>query len=199
MTLPTAYLAPISWYQAYLSEQAEIEIFESFPKRTLRNRCLIVGTNGVQTLTVPVERADSKQLTKDVKIAYQTRWQHQHLNALISAYRHTPFFDYLFDLFEPAYLTHFTYLIDLNEALHTTVMKCLTLNLSLNEQYHYTTEWRGLSNIDRVFEQGSGGNDNRRAPAYYQIFADRHGFQPNLSIIDLLFNEGTEAVRTLRC
>ena len=109
LILPTAYLAPISWYSRLLRtngaargtatapDGAMIEQWETFPKQTLRNRCQIAGPNGIQMLTVPVCHCESKQYTKEVKINYQSHWQHLHLMALRSAYRHTPYYVYLID------------------------------------------------------------------------------------------------------
>ncbi len=180
MILPTAYLPPISWYHALFAEQCEVEIWESFEKQTLRNRCRIMGPNGVQTLTVPVEKCEHKQLTKDVKIVRQSKWQHEHRHALTSAYKNTPFFDYYADFFLPLYEKHYTFLVDWNEALHDVVAWLL---LQREFPLCYTQQWKGveLSPIEP------------RKP-YYQIFADKQGWQPDLSIVDLLFNMGPESL-----
>ena len=184
MTLPTAYLAPISWYRAFLhADKAEAEVLESFPKQTLRNRCMIAGTNGVQTLSIPVEHCESKQLTRDVRIAYREPWQHRHWMALVSAYRHTPFFDYMADDFAPFYEKRTTFLVDFNMALHGVVCKWLQTDKTLA----LGSKWSGDKNLDRYFEQQSP------LPPYYQIFAAKTGFAENLSIIDLIANIGTEA------
>ena len=101
MILPTTYLGSVDWYKQYLSNPSDvmIEVMESFPKQTYRNRCTISQPVGERleakgrellTLSVPVKRADSKQLTRDVEISYQQRWQHQHWIALMSAYKRTP-------------------------------------------------------------------------------------------------------------
>ncbi len=199
--LPTAFLAPLSWYRLFLhhltalsdtaaAEAPVVEVCESFEKQTMRNRCRIAGPNGVQTLTVPVEHSESKQLTRDVKISYRTRWQHQHLMALRSAYRHTPFYDYLADAIVEVYDREFTFLVDLNEAMHEAVVGML-----LHERHlpplRRTTWWQGRD-VNSAFV------DSENIQPYYQIFATRQGFQPNLSIVDLLFNIGPEAILYLR-
>ena len=190
LTLPVSYLAPVSWYKAFLSEPSPmIEVCESFPRSTLRNRCVIAGTNGVQTLTVPVCKAQSKQLTRDVQVSYQSNWQHQHWQALVSAYRHTPYFDYLADMFEPLYQKQTKYLVDLNAAFHEVVMYIL---LQDKRSYNLTTDWQEDTDIDRYFDTAEDVKE------YYQIFADKQGFQPNLSVADLLFNMGREGERWLK-
>ena len=92
MVLPTAYLPPLSYLQALMSEPVTIEQMETFEKQTFRNRCLIRDAKGeLVRLTVPVGKVEHKQLTRDIQISYQTRWQHQHWITLVSAYQHTPY------------------------------------------------------------------------------------------------------------
>ncbi len=200
--LPTAYLGPISYYQALYAATSPqggirgglVEAWESFPKQTLRNRCRIAGANGVQILSIPVRKSESKQFTKDVQISYQAAWQHQHWHALRSAYEHTPFFAYYADYFRPFYEKKYTYLLDLNMELHNVVMSLLHNTVPTDNKLSpprgswrgLTDTWSGDKNLDRYFI-------GTTVP-YHQIFADKHGFQENLSIVDLLFNLGTEAL-----
>ncbi len=192
--MPTAYLAPISYYRALFAtcrdaiHGVSIEAWESFPKQTLRNRCHIAGANGVQTLSIPVCKSESKQYTKDVQISYQAAWQHQHWHALRSAYEHTPFFTYYADYFRPFYEQKYTYLLDFNMGLHEVVMALLRNQepRAKSQDVLITETWSGDKQLDRHF-------DGTVKP-YHQIFADKHGFQDNLSIVDLLFNMGNEAL-----
>lgn len=167
--LPTAYLASVDWYRRYRAAEGDVqvEVMESFPKQTCRNRCTITTPDGPLTLTVPVKRSETKQLTRDVEISYQTRWQHRHWISLVSAYKRTPYFDYYMDYFRPFYERETKYLIDLNEALHG-----LIVSLMHNEppsHAHYTalprtTDWGacgleacfgdGRSILDALFEYG---------------------------------------------
>ena len=169
--LPTTYLGSVDWYKQYLSHltAAKIEVMESFPKQTYRNRCTITTPDGLLTLSVPVKRADSKQLTRDVEISYQQRWQHQHWIALMSAYKRTPYFDYYADFFRPFYEKETKYLVDLNEGLHDVIVRLMTNNVAMgNGQWaigeNRTSDWQGLdlepcfgngrSIIDMLFEYG---------------------------------------------
>ncbi len=200
LILPTAYLGPISYYRALCSTCRDaihcvsIEGWESFPKQTLRNRCRIAGANGVQTLSIPVCKSESKQYTKDVQISYQTAWQHQHWNALRSAYEHTPFFTYYADYFRPFYEQKYTYLLDFNMGLHEVVMALLRNQepRAKSQDILITETWSGDKQLDRYFEGDAINGVSTRE--YHQIFADKHGFQDNLSIVDLLFNMGNEAL-----
>ena len=141
MTLPTAYLAPEEWYRLWYegkcrtardsigaSPVLQIEVMESFPKQTYRNRCTITTPDGPLTLTVPVKHSERKQLTRDVEISYQKHWQHQHWIALVSAYKRTPYFDYYMDYFRPFYEKETKFLLDLNEGLHEVVVGLLQNN-----------------------------------------------------------------------
>ena len=174
MVLPTTYLGSEDWYKLYFTNPFDIaiEVMESFPKQTYRNRCTITTPDGPLTLTVPVKRADSKQLTRDVEISYQQRWQHQHWIALTSAYKRTPYFDYYADFFRPFYERETKFLVDLNEGLHEVIVDLLNNNASpivnkdninnscaaptlrlTKSNILYTTNWIGL-NLEPCFGNG---------------------------------------------
>lgn len=134
MILPTAYLAPLSWYQALhhakdKSEEVVIEVMESFKKQTYRNRCLIRDyQNREITLSIPVKKVEHKQITRDVEISYEQHWQHQHWMALKSAFGKTPYWDYYSDMLFPFYQHPTRWLIDLNEGLHEVIEKLIQNN-----------------------------------------------------------------------
>ncbi len=163
MVLPIAYLAPREWYSAYMRnpEAVEIEAMESFEKQTYRNRCSIRANgrmaNGERiVLTVPVKKVEHKQLTRDIEISYQSRWQHQHWISLTSAYRHTPYFDYYADYLRPMYERETKWLWDLNSELHETIMALLEgrqPSAISHQAYRATTEWRG-EDLNRWFGDG---------------------------------------------
>ena len=169
MTLPIAYMAPKDWYKTYLAnpEEVEIEGLESFEKQTFRNRCLISTPDGPLTLSVPVKKVEHKQLTRDIEISYQSHWQHQHWISLVSAYKHTPFFDYYAEFFKPFYERETKWLWDLNNGLHETIMHLLLNSPKHVEGFTYkpTAEWQnnelnrffgdGQSILDVLFEYGN--------------------------------------------
>ena len=170
MVLPTTYMGSAEWYRQFLANPSavQIEVMESFPKQTYRNRCTITTPDGALTLSVPVKRADSKQLTRDVEISYQQRWQHQHWIALVSAYKRTPYFDYYADFFRPFYEKETKFLVDLNEGLHEVIVRLMANKAMGNRQWaigeNRTTDWQGLdlepcfgngqSILDMLFEYG---------------------------------------------
>ena len=172
--LPTTYIGPIEWYRRYLTNPSavQIEVMESFPKQTYRNRCTIATPDGPLTLTVPVKRVDSKQFTRDVEISYQKRWQHQHWIALVSAYKRTPYFDYYADFFRPFYEQETRFLVDFNEKIHEVIIRLIANDeprIKSQEQRLITTvDWAG-QDLESTFGNGQ-------------------------SILDILFEYGPESV-----
>ena len=174
MILPTTYMGSAEWYRQFLANPStvQIEVMESFPKQTYRNRCTITTPDGSLTLSVPVKRADSKQLTRDVEISYQQRWQHQHWIALVSAYKRTPYFDYYADFFRPFYEKETKFLVDLNEGLHDVIIRLMANRepgaKNQEQRLITTTDWSGLD-LEPCFGNGQ-------------------------SILDILFEYGPESV-----
>lgn len=155
LLLPTSYFAPTAWYKAFLSEPSMIEVCESFPKQTYRNRCMIASPNGEVMLSVPVCKVESKQMTRDVRISYQQHWQHQHKIALVSAYKRTPYFDYYQDYLLPLYDKQFKYLKDLNDACHSVVMSLMQNHPPMQTQsLPATDDWQN-KDIDQHWGNGS--------------------------------------------
>ena len=171
MILPTAYLPPRSYMEALMSEPATIEQMESFEKQTFRNRCLVRDAKGeIVRLTVPVGKVEHKQLTRDIQISYQTRWQHQHWITLVSAYQHTPYFLYFADYLRPFYEKEYKWLLDLNDEMNATLVALLKKERPL------------IDNRQSIIE-------NRTADWSGQIWTDKHPWQTELSILDSLFDE----------
>ena len=193
--LSTAYLAPIQYYSKLASfDEIYIETQENYPKQTYRNRCLIASANGVQALSVPVEKPETlKAPTRDIRISGHGNWRHLHWNALISAYNMSPFFEYYADDFCPFYEKEYKYLIEYNEALQSTICSLLDINPRIMHTKKYEPSIK--NDFRNVIDPRHPLTDNTFTPRpYYQVFRDRHGFIPNLSIIDLLFNMGPESI-----
>ena len=149
--------------QALMSEPATIEQMETFEKQTFRNRCLLkVQSDKVQStkdnlirLTVPVKKVEHKQLTRDIEISYQTRWQHQHWITLVSTYQHTPYFMYFADYLKPFYEREYRWLIDLNDELNATIASLLRrqrpqkVESQQSKVESRTQDWSGLTWTDK--------------------------------------------------
>lgn len=193
------YLAPIPIYtHLYKCDALVINGDEPFVKQTFRNRAVIATENGMQNLTIPVIHDGGRTAMRDVRISEHGNWRHQHWNAIVSAYRKSPFFDYYADDFAHFYEERDGFLMDFNLRLHDVISGLLGLDRNLrvidNENkaeniidLRHIAEPKALTNIE-----------NYTAQPYYQVFAQRNGFIPNLSIVDLLFNMGPEGLIVLR-
>ncbi|MDR3193803.1 MAG: WbqC family protein [Tannerella sp.] len=198
--LSSAYLAPVQYYAKLFShDTAYVETAENYLKQTYRNRCLIAGANGVLALTVPVVKpATEKCLTKDIRLSDHGRWRHLHWQALVSAYGQSPFFEYYRDDLAPFYAGRpFDFLFDFNEALRQHICEWIDLSSDVRYTSHYAPD------VPNDFREAlrpkhPGADRTFRPHPYYQVFREKHGFLPNLSIVDLLFNMGPETVCVLQ-
>ena len=174
------------------SGEVMIEQYDNYVKQTYRNRCVIAGPNGTQTLTIPVEKPNNhKCLMRDLRISDHGNWRHLHWNALESSYGKSPFFEYYEDDLRPFYTeSKWAFLVDFNEEITHTILSLLDMEVTIQRSEHYME-----SNLARWAEP----HYVQELPSqpYYQVFSQRHGFLPNLSIVDLLFNMGPEAILTL--
>ena len=192
---PTAYLPSIEYISLFLkAEDASIELFETYQKQSCRTRTNVMTANGIQTLTIPVIKTNGNHtLTKDIEISYKESWQQIHLRCLESAYRKSAYFDYYFPYFEKIYKQKFNTLVELNEFCLKTILKIM----KVKKDYSYTTDFERIVDENDYRISLSKGTNKIEMKPYYQVFADRHGFIPNLSIVDLLFNEGPNSIHNL--
>lgn len=187
------YLAPIEYYsKLFRAEKAIIEINDNYQKQSYRNRCNILGANGVMSLSIPIEKPQTvKCAMKDIRIAEHGNWRHLHWNAIISAYNSTPFFDYYEDDFRPFYEKKHRFLHDFNDELRQLICRFIGIETPVTFSESYINET--ISKLDfRETIHPKRPSDFSTKP-YYQVFGEKHGFLTNLSIIDLLFNMGNES------
>lgn len=199
--LPCTYLGPVHYFAKFLQGNIFIEQHDSYIKQSYRNRCVIVAANGPETLSVPVLKPSGKTATtRDVRIDNNRSWRQQHWRALVSAYNSTPFFEYYADDFVKFYEKATTFLMDLNLSL----LDCVLENTGVDKQYNltecYSKEFNGtdLREILHPKQQHTLLDTTYREVLYYQVFATKHGFVRNASIIDLLFNCGPESLLILK-
>ena len=212
--LQTTYFGPIQWYQKlYRYDHCLIEQHDSFHKQTYRNRCIIATANGLQALTVPVEHPTPitqhpSPITKDIRISDHNQWRRVHWNALQSAYSESPFFDYYADDLQPFFERKYTFLVDFNEEIRQTVCALLDIHPSVayTDSYQPSPITQHLSptthhpspitaDFREVISAKHPGHDpDFEAKRYWQVFQHKHGFLPNLSILDLLFCMGPEGI-----
>lgn len=185
---PTSFPNIAHFWAIVNSDSVYFEVCDNYQKQSFRNRAEIYGANGKLALTVPVSYSQkNRQLYKDVRIANEEKWQIQHLKSLQSAYSMSPFFEYYIDDLMPLFETHFNYILDFNLKCFDILSDSLQLNLSPKHTSVFEkdttdkTDFRTL--VKRNFKVES-------FQPYTQVFTEKHGFIPNLSILDLLFNEG---------
>ena len=198
LLLSTTYFGPIQWYQKlYRAESVQIERWESFQKQTYRNRCIIATTNGPQALTVPIERQFTINCIKDIRISDHGNWRHLHWNALQSAYGESPFFDYYQDDIRPFFEQRWDYLLDFNEAIREKMCELIDIQPKVDYSKKFTVYSLSscVPDYRMVIRPKNPEPDPDFTPKrYYQVYEQKHGFLPNLSILDLLFNMGPESI-----
>ena len=201
--LSSAYLPPVQYFAHLQSaEQVWIEQYDHYQKQTYRNRCVIAAPDGPLSLTVPIEKPNTqKAFMRDIRISDHGNWRHLHWNAIESAYNHTPFFEYYKDDFRPFYEKKFDFLVDYNEQLCQLVCQLIDIDTSFQRTESYIAEPSNtiIDLRDAIHPKKEVMDDaSFSAVPYYQVFQERLGFLPNLSIIDLLFNMGPEAIFVLQ-
>lgn len=184
------YLPSIHWFAQYLKcEQVYIERHENFVKSTGRNRCAIAGANGQQLLSIPmIGGRDHHQPYTSVAISYKADWQSNHWQSIVSAYGSTPYFEHYEYRLKPFYNKQYENLFELNLQLLQVVLKLLKAEREILFTPGYAKTMDGLTDLRSVRK-----GEEPSLPPYYQIFSDKNGFIPNLSIIDLLFHQGPAA------
>ena len=204
--LQTTYFGPVQWYQKLKRyDHCVIEQYDSYQKQTYRNRCVIATANGLQALTVPVDHSpltiDHVQC-KDLRISDHNQWRRVHWNALQSAYSESPFFEYYADDIRPFFEQKYEFLIDFNEAIRQKMCELIDIEASVSYSSGFMVHGSGFRVQDsgfmdfrEVIHAKHPQDDPEFQPrSYWQVFQHRYGFQPNLSILDLLFCMGPEAV-----
>ncbi|MDR3184991.1 MAG: WbqC family protein [Prevotellaceae bacterium] len=207
--LSTAYWPPVQAFCKMAGAATlALEQHEHYVKQTYRNRCLIYSANGILTLTVPVLRTPgAKMPIREVRIDYSEMWQRAHWRAIEAAYRSSAFFAYYADDFRPFYERREKFLFDLNEKILRLALELTGLNIAIT--YTGKFEAEDLSRNDtqgacydgryRITPKIPFSTDKKFKPQnYYQVFSSRNGFAANLSILDLLCNEGNNSLAVLQ-
>lgn len=199
IVLPLAYFPPVSWMAIFLySESPLLEIHETYPKQTLRNRCNIMAANGSLRLSVPVKKPyGNKTKTSEVIVDKGSNWAVRHLRSIASAYRKTPYFEYFEDELSKMLLTDHDSLVQLNENGLKLVMRMLRADKELRYTESFVKSEYALSQ-KAEFEIAIAAM-GVSFPNYIQAFSERFGFMPDISILDLIFNLGpADSIRYLK-
>ncbi len=194
LLLPAFYLPPVSYF--HIIQQSEqpliVERFEHFPKQTYRTRAKIATANGVLDLIVPIIHGRKEHVPmKDIRINYDFNWQRLHWLSIQTAYRSSAYFEYYEDDFVRFYEQKHDFLFDFNIEQLQLLLKCMKINRSLGFTERYTSRVEHLDYREAIHPKKPSLLMNPEP--YYQVFKDKHGFLPDLSVVDLLFNQGPQS------
>ena len=199
LIIEVQYFPPIEYFkQLFQFPHVVIEAHENYQKGSYRNRCHIANSTGIQILSVPLRKGkNAKQPIREVAIAYDMDWQKQHWQSIQTAYGSAPFWEHYAPQLEPFFLKKWNYLFDLNMAILETFLKILklknTVNVSFSTDYNIDfTEGVDLRN--KILPNKSDFQGEK----YAQLFQERTGFLPNLSILDLVFCTGPQAMTVIK-
>lgn len=204
--IPISYWGNVHSYALMLqSGQVWLEGCEHFQKQTFRNRCQILGSNGVLDLTIPVDhRNSSSEHIRAVQISNKTPWQQLHWRALVSAYKNSPYFEYYQDDLEVFYTRSYLHLWDYLWQLQEFAWECIGYKPQLNITADYQNQPLAVACDYRKILTPKSSEYMRKSVEelsknpYYQVFEHKFGFVPNLSILDLIFNMGPESLLVLQ-
>jgi hypothetical protein len=173
----------------------KIEAYETYQKGSFRNRCFILGANGIIPLSIPLEEGRAqRKLIREVRISNTTNWQLQHWKAIETSYRRSPWFEHYAPELKTIYSKKIEFLFDWNMEILTWSLKKLNLSsVPLSFTSEYIKSYDKEEYLDLRSSMRPSNYMNFEAKTYPQVFADRFGFVPNLSILDLLMNEGKMA------
>ena len=196
--LSTTYFAPVRYFSKLAAfSECYIEQHEHFIKQTYRNRAIILGANGPVPLIVPVEKGREQKISiKDLRISYDEEWQRNHWRTIFSAYNSSPFFEYYSDDLEPFFRKKHTFLFDFNQQTTQTLLEILELPKVVNLTEAFEQIPDGCLNAREMINPKAHRNVadlHFTAQPYTQVFSEKFGFLGDLSILDLLFNEGPSA------
>ncbi len=198
IVVPAAYFGNIEYYRTIIKGgKVVVEAKEHYPKQSYRNRTLIMSANGVIPIIAPIKRSKGgKQLTCEAEIDYSMPWQRNAWRAVSSAYRNSAYFEHYEGVIKGFFETRYDTLIEMNSSILTTTLELLGVNsdISFSDSYVMQTELESMG-IDDYREHFSPKKaSTAHFKEYYQVFSDRLAFAENLSILDLLFCEGNNAV-----
>jgi len=196
---PTYFPSIVNYAAMIQAKQVLFETMDFFEKQTYRNRMYIHSANGKQKLSVQVKHThtDGKQIYKDVLVSNDYDWQKLHWRSLETAYRTSPYFEFYEDDLYPIFHKKFKFLIDLNIKTIETLNNLLEVDFQYNKTGEFMSEYKEMADFRHLKNAKKKLQIEDELPIYTQMFNDRFDFMPNLSVLDLLFMEGPNAISYL--
>jgi len=197
MLFQPTYFSPIYQFQKLVNaDEVVFEVQDNFQKQTYRTRLNIATPNGIQRLTIPIKHNNGiHQKTKEVHIDNTYKWQRKHIKSLQTSYRSSPYFEFYEDEIIPLYEKQHDYLLDFLLLTQELSFELLQLENTYSKTSEYIPNY--VKNLDFRFLAEAKTKQVFEVEPYIQVFKTKHGFIPNLSILDLLFNEGPNALSFL--
>ena len=198
LVLSSVYAGNLVYYSLIAnSNKIILDVYENFNKQSFRNRCVIASPNGPLKLIIPVVRS-SKNIVKDVKIDNTQNWKKIHWKSLETSYRSSPYFEFYEDEFYSLYFKNKNdFLFDFNNKINLSILKCLGIETEIIISSSYVEKDLEIEDFRNIIPSKSKGLEKFKEIKYNQVFQEKQSFLPNLSILDLLFNEGPLAKQLL--
>jgi len=200
--LSIAYFPPIQYISKFLLfDKVVIEKHENFSKRSYRNRCNILAANGKLTLSIPTRKVkEQKVKITDVRINYDTNWQKLHFKGIESAYRHSPFYEHYIDYFIEFFEQKYDKLFDFNIEILNILLELFNIDLQIKFSSEFVSDIALVDYRDSIHPKTKMQKEDHlfKDIKYQQVFSYKSSFIPNLSSLDLLFNEGPNALNIIK-
>ncbi len=191
------FLPSIAWFSILTKyDICQIESHESYKKGSYRNRCHILGPNGLQRLTIPLKKGKNQNSIQKVEIAYDMKWQKHNWQSIQTAYGKSPFYEYYVDEIKAAFFKPTLFLFEFNMNLVTTIIELLDIECKFSFNTSFQKEYpKHIDDFRNIITPKT--KIPMQTIKYEQVFEDKFGFVSNLSILDLLFCKGPESILIL--
>ena len=190
------YFGPISCWKQIINSNILWDVHQNYIKQTFRNRTFIHSANGLQILTIPVKHSKIKFSMQDAKIDNSIAWQKNHWRSIQSAYSSSPFFEFYRDSLEGIYIKEYTYLTKFNFDLINLILEWTDIEMKSELSKSYKIQYKNSLDLRENIENKKYSSSENII--YKQVFSDKNGFLNDLSIIDLIFNEGPNSISYLK-